>query len=86
MEWLFVLDNYFLLANIKEYQKVAIVTMGLREHAKTFAYYLVVTNNGIPLPWQKFRLQFIDKYERSEIRGLLLRQKLDAVRYHGLIE
>jgi transposase InsO family protein len=83
MAWLYELDNYFLLTNIKEKQKVATATMGLRDDAKTFAYYLVVSNHGMPLPWYDFRSQFVTKYENSKIRGLLLRQKLDAIQYHG---
>ena len=83
MAWLYELDSYFLLANVKEHQKVATVTMGLRGDARTFAYYLVVTNKGLPLPWHDFRLEFINKYENAETRGLLLRQQLNTVRYHG---
>ena len=83
MAWLYLLDNYFLLANVKDHMKVSTATMGLRKGAKTFGYYLVVMNQGISLSWQDFRAEFIKKYENSEIRGLLLRQKLDAVRYPG---
>jgi hypothetical protein len=83
MAWLYLLDNYFLLANVKGHMKVSTATMGLRSGAKTFGYYLVVSNKGTPLPWQDFRAEFNKKYENSEIRGLLLRQKLDAVRYPG---
>ena len=86
MAWLYELDSYFLLANIKDHQKVATVKMGLRGDAGTFAYYLVVSNKGVPLSWHDFRVEFINKYEKSEIRGLLLRQKLDVVDTMAQIE
>ena len=43
-----MVDNYFLLANVKEHQKAVTVTMGLRDDARTFAYYLVVSNTVFP--------------------------------------
>ena len=60
MVWFYKLDNYFLLANVKERQKVATVTMGLKEDARNFAYYsrsqqrcsLVVTRFSIRIHLQ----------------------------------
>ena len=81
--WLRELDRYFLLYNIKEHQKVAIMASALRDDAKNFAQYLVAENDDEDPPWKEFRQAFIDKYQNQALRSVLLRQKLRAVKYEG---
>src|SRR5271170_6251918 len=81
--WLRELDRYFLLYNIKDHQKVIIMSGNLRGGAKSFGEYLVEQNDDMDPPWTYFRQQFIDKYQNPAVRAVLLRQKLRAIKYEG---
>ena len=59
------------------------MTSALRGDARSFAEYLVAENDEEDPSWQDFRKMFIEKYQNQAVRGVLLRQKLRAVRYEG---
>ena len=84
LAWLHSVKQFFKLNGVTEENKVATASSALRKGAKSFFYYLVVTNQYKDPSWRVFEREFIAKYENAAARGDFLRDKLQRVRYHGI--
>ena len=81
--WLHKAEWYFRLKKTHEDDKVDLISFALEGDAESFFYYCFIVNNGIELTWTEFQHAFRQKYEAPQMRGTLLRDKLDALRYRG---
>jgi len=81
--WLHQAERFFKLKNTPDDRKVDLISFSLDGEAQSFFYYCFVRNNYVELTWPEFQHAFRQKYEAPQMRATLLRDKLDALRYHG---
>ena len=62
LAWLHSVKQFFKLNGVTEENKVATASSALRKGAKSFFYYLVVTNQYSDPSWRVFEREFIAKY------------------------